>query len=117
MSEAEFCCDEGAELAYQDMLVEDAKEIDYDRLCRLRNMYGLRNVHGKYVIVRQGTKPKKTLYLQDRNISKKCFWTQYHENALVFDSEQAAQKIAKNLKYGDPYVRHMKGSVKIKLMG
>lgn len=63
-----------------------------------------RDLQGKYVITTIGVASGKPVYLQDRNISRGGFWTQYLDNALAFDHRKGALKVAANFKYGNPDV-------------
>lgn len=85
--------DFGGFLAEQDFLDEYIGEIYEDRMRRLNDL------KGKYVITCKGNKSHKKCYLQDRNINKGGWWTQYLSNALGYNSKKSAEEKCKQFKY------------------
>ena len=62
----------------------------------------LENQKGKYIIL--ADKGRKTLYLQDNNISSGGYWTQFQSNARVFETEESALKVVSYFRLGNPRV-------------
>lgn len=56
----------------------------------------------KYVIVCDGISSGKKIYLQNKN--RGGYWTQFVDNARLFNSFDAARKILVNFKYNNPRV-------------
>lgn len=96
MSEAENSCDIGGELALYDYLIEVRADLDEDRNRRLNAL------KGKYIIVCDGK--KKPVYLQDRRISKKHYWTKFIANAISFSDLNSAKIECSKFKFNNPRV-------------
>lgn len=87
--------DIGGDMANADFEAERIANILEDRDERLGNL------KGKYVIVCVGNKSKKKCYLQDRNINKGGWWTQYLSNAFGFMSEKAAKDKCRKFRHNN----------------
>lgn len=90
-----------------DYAERDFEEIELEELEELRNKR-LRNLIGKYVITCIGNKSNKECYLQDRNISKSCWWTYFLANAIGYESKIEAEKKCSQLKYNNCKVKLIK---------
>lgn len=93
MGIAEDFDDIGGDFAAADEAERYAAEIQYDRE---RRLYELK---GRYVITCIGQKSKRRCYLQDRNLNKGGWWTQYLPNALGYYKEAMAKQKANALRY------------------
>lgn len=82
-------------MAQDDFKAEHICRIHEDRRSRLKML------KGKYVITCKGIKSGKKYYLQDRNISKKGWWTQYLSNAFGYTSKAGAEKKCNELKHNN----------------
>ena len=91
--------DTGEYLAMMDLYDKRKTEILESRFKRKRNL------KGKYVIVCDSQYNGKLLYLQDRNISTKGFWTKYKENAVGFVSKSRAENYCKKFKFNNARVQ------------
>lgn len=99
MSYAEDFEDEGEYFAEQDeieRMYEIRADIEEDRNNR---MYAL---IGKYIISCDGKKDK--IYLQDKRISNKKYWTKFLNNAIGFSTKEGALQEVKKFKYNHPMV-------------
>lgn len=90
--------DIGGEFANDDYWADYMDRIEEDR-CRRE-----KNLKGKYLIVCKAPSNGRLLYLQDRRISKRGFWTKFKNNALGFSSKSGAEKVCSKLKYNNPSV-------------
>lgn len=59
---------------------------------------------GKYVVATKGRSSGDIVFLQDRKISDKGYWTRFLSNAVGFESLDKANMIAKGFKYNNPRV-------------
>lgn len=96
MSEAERMEDYGEILLIEELRERQNHIIDI-KIERLHNLIG------KYVITSTG-KGSKRLYLQDRNISKDFWWTNFLDCAFGFKSEVEASRRVEGYKYNNPKV-------------
>lgn len=64
----------------------------------------VRSLSGKYVVATKGRSSNKTVFFQDKSISKGGYWTQYLSNALGFNDLSKARLIASGFKYGEPKI-------------
>ena len=70
----------------------------------------MRDIKEKYVVMCYGKSSGVRTYLQDESLFKSTdrskYWTQYAENAMLFDTKEDAEDEIKkrNLKYNDPAV-------------
>jgi hypothetical protein len=84
--------------------IHDAEEA-YDRMQMIKadRKQRVRKLSGKYVIVADGWKSKKKVFLQDPRISDKGHWTQFLSNAMGMGNKEA-NDLAKKFKYNNPRV-------------
>lgn len=62
-------------------------------------------LQGKYVIISDSSKNKgQIVYLQDRNLSTKGFWTAFLANAKGYETEEEAMIMLRKLKYNNPRI-------------
>lgn len=92
MSEAERITDWG-EVAFEEYSREESYRIYDEKLSRLRRL------KGKYVIVSK-SKSGRTIYLQDRSLSKERWWTYYLDCAMGFVSWSKALDKAQSYRFG-----------------
>lgn len=90
--------DIGGDMATRDYLAEVKAEIECNREQR---EYKLRN---RYLVVCDAPSNGHLLYLQDRSISKRGFWTRYKSNAYGFDTKSGAETTAKRFRYNNTRV-------------
>lgn len=102
--------DEGgfyADMDYEAHLQTVMSDEEYEKYERNQKLNFLRQQRllrqkGKFLI--QANKKGKTIYLQDRRISKGGYWTQFKANARVFCAKDEAETFAKKFKYNNPKV-------------
>lgn len=87
--------DVGGDLATSDFLAEKLSKLYTDRERREIAL------QGKFIIVCNSQYNGKKLYYQDRNISKRGFWTRYKNNAFGFESKKAAEYCCRKLRYNN----------------
>lgn len=66
---------------------------------------------GKYVIVQNSRRNKKvmpTMYLVDRKITKRMWWSPASYYAMIFEKKSAAEYQAKRYKFNDARVKEIK---------
>lgn len=63
-----------------------------------------KDIVGKYIIQARMINLKRIIYLQDRNISNRGYWTNYISNARYWDNKEDAIEECKNYKFGHPEV-------------
>lgn len=97
--------DIGHDMAMADYLAELSirretarEDIKDDRIKREKALIG------KYLVICDGNKSKKTVYLQDNRISKGGYWAQFKSNALGFKSKDDAVTEKNKFKYNNPRV-------------
>lgn len=69
---------------------------------------------GKYVIVQNSRRNKKvmpTMYLVNRNITKRMWWSPSAFSAMVFESKSAAENQARKYKYNNVRVKQITPSM------
>ncbi len=93
--------DIGGELADYAMFMEEMASIQGIKEDRRRRTQAL---SGKYVVITNGRSSGKTVFMQDPNISRGGYWTQYLSNALGFTEKSKAQLIARGMRYNNPRV-------------
>lgn len=96
MSEAE-CMEDYGEILIIEELRERHTYIVEMKLERLSNL------RGKYVVITSGKKGKD-LYLQDRNISKQYWWTNFLDCAFGFIKQDEAERVKRQYRYNNPRV-------------
>lgn len=99
-SEADYLDDGGNYIDWDSDYFEDAEEFELNLTRKLRE----EKLHKKWLITTKSKHNERTLYLQDRKISTNGWWTYFKSNALGFDTQQGADKVAKRLKYNKPKV-------------
>ena len=63
-----------------------------------------KDIIGKYIIKSKGIDLSRIIYLQDRNISNRGYWTNYISNARYWDNKEDATEECNNYKLGYPEV-------------
>lgn len=58
----------------------------------------------KYVIISKGYKSHKLIFLQNRCLSTKRWWSYYLSDTIAFDNLDACIKVKDKLKFGNPKV-------------
>ena len=85
-------------------------DIKQDRKRRMRELVG------RYVVSCDGKSSGKRVFLQDRNVSKGGYWTQYLSNAVGFKDLAIANKNKNLFKYGQPRIYFVDSSLNLKLI-
>lgn len=71
------------------------------------NNHSFRHVRDKWVVVCDGISSGKKVYLQDKH--RGGYWTQYKNNARIFDDFQSAKKILDRFTYNNPRIERTGG--------
>lgn len=78
---------------------------DADRELEMSRAKWISDMKGKFVIISASRlSPSDRLFYQDRNISRKGFWTKFIANARVFNTEKEAEKVCSRLRYNNQEV-------------
>lgn len=85
-------------------------DIKEDRKRRISNLIG------KYIVVCDGKSSKKQVYLQDREVSRGGYWTQFLSNAKGFKTKTEALRNKDSFKYGNPRVYLMDNNKSLMLI-
>lgn len=97
--------DVGGYMADADMAMEEADRVHSVRLDILKDRERrVEKLIGRYIIVCNGWKSNKQVYLQDMMISNKGYWTQFMSNAKGFYTLQAAEIELKKFRLNNPNI-------------
>lgn len=109
----------GTEAEHLSEIYDDCCLVDFEpyskaeraEYVRAKNLCFKKSDIGKYVVAQTARKKKsvvKLLYLVNRNICKRFWWSHDAFYAMIFENKEAAERVAKRYKYNNTRVLQIK---------